>query len=79
MKNSFNAGHGTVLFFEDQDVIAAMQKRAPAYEHHFPQWSGHASGMVQFIVWTALEQEGLGASLQVRDHFIIEFMIFHLV
>ena len=27
-------------------------------------WSENASGILQYIVWTALEKEGLGASLQ---------------
>lgn len=31
---------------------------------HFPVWSQNATGMLQFAVWTALEAEGLGASLQ---------------
>lgn len=30
----------------------------------FPEWSEHASGMHQILVWTALELEGLGANLQ---------------
>ena len=31
---------------------------------NFPTWSNQASGMHQLVVWTALEAEGLGASLQ---------------
>ncbi|WP_281241496.1 nitroreductase family protein [Sporomusa acidovorans] len=30
----------------------------------FPVWSNQASGMLQFTIWTALELEGLGVSLQ---------------
>jgi predicted oxidoreductase (fatty acid repression mutant protein) len=48
-------------------VIAAMQQRAPVYKDYFPQWSAHSIGMVQYIIWTALEKEGLGASLQVSN------------
>ncbi len=62
--NSFQAGYGTVLFFEDQSVVAGLQAQFPLYQDHFPLWSNHSSGMLQFVVWTALEQEGLGASLQ---------------
>lgn len=29
-----------------------------------PEWSEHNTGMAQIMVWTALEVEGLGASLQ---------------
>lgn len=31
---------------------------------HFPIWSENSTGMLQFAIWTALEAEGLGASLQ---------------
>ena len=36
----------------------------PNYAHHFPDWSDQTSGMHQFTLWTALEAEGFGASLQ---------------
>lgn len=60
----FAAGYGTVLFFEDQAVVARMQAEYPAYRDNFPPWSLQSSGMLQFAVWTALEAQGLGASLQ---------------
>lgn len=68
--DAFRAGSGTVLFFEDQAVVEGLQKRFPLYAEKFPLWSLQASGMVQFIVWTALESEGLGASLQHYDPLI---------
>ncbi|OJT11795.1 hypothetical protein TRAPUB_11656 [Trametes pubescens] len=60
----FAAGHGTVLFFEDQEGVKSLQKQYPTYQDRFPAWSEHASGILQYIVWTALEAEGLGATLQ---------------
>ncbi|KZT58372.1 Nitroreductase [Calocera cornea HHB12733] len=74
----FKAGHGTVLFFEDQASVKAMQEMSPLYQDRFPEFSQHASAMAQFIVWTALANEGISASLQhynplidekVRDEF----------
>ncbi|KAI8968812.1 Nitroreductase [Trametes punicea] len=62
--NNFAAGHGTVLFFEDQEVIKQLQIKYPIFHDQFPAWSEHANGMLQFVVWTALETEGLGATLQ---------------
>ena len=32
----------------------------------FKIWDENAAGIIQYMVWTALEAEGLGASLQVR-------------
>jgi len=62
--NSFQNGYGTVLFFEDQSVIEQLQSSFPLYKDNFPVWSQQSSGMLQFVVWTALEAEGFGASLQ---------------
>ncbi len=61
---SFRAGHGTVLFFEDQNIVKSLQEQFPLYAANFPVWSNQSSAMLQFVVWTGLETEGLGASLQ---------------
>lgn len=62
--NSFRNGYGTVLFFEDQSVIEGLQKQFALYKDNFPVWSQQSSGMLQLVIWTSLENEGLGASLQ---------------
>ena len=61
---SFRNGYGSVLFFEDQPTVKALQEQFKLYADNFPVWSNHSSGMLQFVVWTALENEGFGASLQ---------------
>lgn len=68
--NSFRNGYGTVLFFEDQSVIESLQKQFALYKDNFPVWSQHSSGMHQFVIWTALEIEGFGASLQHYNELI---------
>lgn len=62
--NSFAAGYGTILYFEDQDVVKGLQESFPAYKDNFPVWSNQSSGMLQANIWTALTTEGLGVSLQ---------------
>ncbi|MEG8010675.1 nitroreductase family protein [Bacillus paranthracis] len=62
--DSFKAGYGTVLFFEDEAIVKSLQEKFAAYTENFPIWSHQASGMHQLVVWTGLEAEGLGASLQ---------------
>ncbi|SDM46804.1 hypothetical protein SAMN04488137_0277 [Fictibacillus solisalsi] len=62
--NAFGSGYGTVLFFEDQKVVEGLQEAFASYADNFPIWSHHSSGMLQFVIWTALENEGFGASLQ---------------
>ncbi|OTG65022.1 nitroreductase family protein [Acinetobacter silvestris] len=61
---SFAAGVGTVLFFEDMDVVKMMQDQFPAYADNFPVWSEHSTAMAQLATWTALAEQGVGASLQ---------------
>lgn len=61
---SFAAGAGTVLFFEDQDVVKGLQEQFASYADNFPIWSEQSSGIAQFAVWTALADAGIGASLQ---------------
>lgn len=70
--NSFAKGHGTILFFEDMDVVEELQKSFPLYADNFPVWSNQSSGMLQYAVWTALSSEGLGASLQHYNPLIDE-------
>ena len=62
--DSFAAGVGTVLFFEDQDVIKNLQEKFALYAEHFPVWSEHSTAIAQFAVWSALHTDGIGASLQ---------------
>lgn len=62
--SSFAAGKGTVLFYEDQDIVKGLQEQFAAYADNFPIWSEHSSAIAQFAVWTALSEENIGASLQ---------------
>lgn len=62
--DSFRSGYGTVLFFVDDNVVEDLQKEYELYKDKFPVWAQHSNGMAQYVVWTALEVEGLGASLQ---------------
>ncbi|MED4403616.1 nitroreductase family protein [Metabacillus fastidiosus] len=69
---AFGSGYGTVLFFEDKEVVKSLQEQFSSYKDNFPIWSHHSSGMLQYVVWTALEVEGFGASLQHYNPLIDE-------
>lgn len=69
---SFRNGYGTVLFFEDQSVVKDLQERFPLYQDKMPDYSLQSSGMLQYIIWTSLRIEGLGASLQHYNPIIDE-------
>lgn len=68
--NSFANGYGTVLYFEDMNVVKDLQKQFPLYKDNFPIWSQQASGMHQLVIWTSLEIEGFGVSLQHYNELI---------
>ena len=61
---AFAAGYGTILFYEDTEVVEGLQKSFPSYSENFPIWSQQTAGMHQLAVWTMLEEVGFGASLQ---------------
>ncbi|MEH7745048.1 nitroreductase family protein [Neobacillus drentensis] len=62
--NAFGSGYGTVLFFEEMAVIESYQKQFSSYAENFPVWAQQSNGMLQYVIWTSLELEGFGASLQ---------------
>jgi uncharacterized protein len=68
--DSFSAGYGTILFFEDNNIVEYLQKEFPTYKDNFPIWSKESSGMHQFNIWTSLELQGYGASLQHYNELI---------
>lgn len=69
---SFASGAGTVLFFEDQDVIKGLQEQFELYADNFPIWSEHSTAIAQFAVWNVLAEQGIGASLQHYNPIIDE-------
>lgn len=62
--DGFAAAAGSVLFFEDQDVVKGLQESFPSYADNFPVWSEHSTGIAQYAVWLALTEKGLGVNLQ---------------
>ncbi|OAA46801.1 nitroreductase family protein [Beauveria brongniartii RCEF 3172] len=64
MFQMFKNTYGSVLFFNSVNVITESGKTHASAAHMFDEFSQHASGMTQILVWTALELEGLGANLQ---------------
>lgn len=62
--DSFAAGAGTVLFFEDMATIDMLKEKFPLYADNFPIFSEQSAGMAQLAVWNVLSEAGIGASLQ---------------
>ena len=70
--NAFEAAYGTILFFESSNMIKAMQDQLPEYRDNLPGWAMQANGMLQFAIWTALEDLGLGVNIQHYNPLIDE-------
>lgn len=60
----FKAAAGSVLFFEDQEVVKGLQEQFPTYADNFPVWAEHSNAMHQYAVWTTLAAADIGANLQ---------------
>ncbi|KJZ73752.1 hypothetical protein HIM_06870 [Hirsutella minnesotensis 3608] len=60
----FRGAYGTILFYESADALETIGAKMPILKDKIPQWSEHASGMLQYAVWLMLTAEGLGVNLQ---------------
>lgn len=70
--NSFAAAYGTILFFEDLSVLEQLQKDFSLYQKNMHDWTFEANGMLQYMVWQALAENEIGASLQHYNELIEE-------
>ena len=70
--NGFAAGYGTVLFFDETKTVKEMQEKFAPYAANFPIWASQANGMLQFAIWTILDNMGLGVNLQHYNPLIDE-------
>jgi len=60
----FAAAEGTILFFDDEEVTNHLIKAFPLYADNFKPWAEQQNGMLQFAIWSQLEELGLGVNLQ---------------
>ena len=61
---SFSKGIGTILFFEEEKTIQKLQDDFKTYAEQFPKWSEQGNAILQYMIWTALAEKGIGASIQ---------------
>ena len=70
--DGFAAAYGTILFFDETKTVEKMQQQFNAYAENFPIWAQQSNGMLQFAIWTALANLGLGVNLQHYNPLIDE-------
>ncbi|KAG5662387.1 hypothetical protein HG530_000134 [Fusarium avenaceum] len=68
----FKGAAGTVLFYVDNTTVESFQSKFAIYADRFPPWAVQSAGIQQYLLWTALEAEGLGANLQHYNPLIDE-------
>ncbi|KAL6920698.1 hypothetical protein ACHAPO_004621 [Fusarium lateritium] len=70
--SGFKAAAGTVLFYVDNATIQTFQGKFAIYADRFEPWAVQSAAIQQYLLWTALEAEGLGANLQHYNPLIDE-------
>jgi len=61
---SFAKGYGTILFFDDSNIVKELEKKMPLYADNFKNWSHQSNAILQFMIWSALSDKNIGASMQ---------------
>jgi hypothetical protein len=67
---AFDAGIGTILFFDEQKITQGLMEEMPLYKDQFATWYQQHAGMLQSNVWVGLASVGYGASLQHYNELI---------
>ena len=62
--DGFRGGNGTILFFENAEVVEKYKRDFSLYADQFGRFSQHNNAILQYAVWLALAEEKLAASLQ---------------
>ena len=60
----FAQAKGTILFYEDQDVVKGLQEQFPLYADNFPIWSEQGHGIALYATWLALAEKNIGMNVQ---------------
>ena len=66
----FKQAHGTLLFFEDNKALQKLKKQIPQYAKNVTIWSQQSNAMLQYMIWSALAENNIGASLQHYNELI---------
>lgn len=70
--SNFGNAYGTVLFFQDTDVIKESEQKFAPYAANFAPWAEQSSGSAQISTWAAFALENIGANLQHYNELISE-------
>ena len=63
---------GSILFYQDTDVVSDLQQRMPLYADTFPVSADKEFAMMQYAIWTTFAAAGIGANIQHYNPLIDE-------
>ena len=69
---AFRAAAGSILFYQDTDVVSDLQQRMPLYADTFPVSADKEFAMMQYAIWTTFAAAGIGANIQHYNPLIDE-------
>ena len=60
---AFRAAAGSILFYQDTDVVSGLQQRMPLYADTFPVSADKEFAMMQYAIWTTFAAARIGANI----------------
>lgn len=69
---TFAAGAGTILYYMDTSIIKQQEEKFPLYAANFKNWGYQCNAILQFMIWSTLANQNIGASLQHYNPIIDE-------
>lgn len=60
----FKNAKGTILFFENKEIVEQLKKDFPLYKNQFDDFASRSMGILQGNIWNALAEVEIGASIQ---------------
>ncbi len=68
----FARANGTILYYEDNDELEKLKEQFPLYQNNMRDWVMQANGILEYMIWQALAENGIGASLQHYTELVEE-------
>ena len=69
---AFRAAAGSILFYQDTDVVLDLQQRMPLYADTCPVSADKEFAMMQYAIWTTFAAARIGANIQHYNPLIDE-------
>lgn len=70
--SKFSKAYATILFYIDKNTVQSLKDKFPLYAANFDNWSYQANAILQFMIWTSLADNAIGANLQHYNPIIDE-------